>query len=41
MDEYPDDETNSKKTKKTNTGNGKKATPSTKNDGEQGTTGAR
>jgi hypothetical protein len=27
MDDYPEDETNSKKTKKTNTGKGKKGNP--------------
>ena len=30
MDDYPEDETNSKKTKKTNTGKGKKSNPKPK-----------
>ena len=41
MDQNLEDESNSKKTKKTNTGKGKKVIPSTRNDGEQKTTGAR
>ena len=41
MGQYPEDEANSKRTKKNNTGKEKKATPSTRNDGEQRTTGAR
>jgi len=41
MDEYPENEANSKTTKKTITGKEKKATSSTRNNGEQGTTGTR
>jgi hypothetical protein len=40
MDQYPEDEASSKKTKKTNTGKGKKATSSKRNDGERQMTGA-
>jgi hypothetical protein len=41
MDYYHEDEANSKKTKTTNTGKDKKATPSSRNDEELGTTSAR
>jgi hypothetical protein len=41
LDEYPENETNSKKTKKTNTGKRKRATPSPSNDEELKTTRAR
>jgi hypothetical protein len=41
VDQYPEDEANLKKTKKTNTGKGKKATSRTRNNGGQKTTCAR
>ena len=41
MEDYPENETNSKKTKKTNTGKGKKATPSPRNERRRQTMGAR
>jgi hypothetical protein len=41
MEDYREDETNSKKIKKTNTSKGKKATPRPKNEGRHQTTGAR
>ena len=41
LDEYPEDEANSKKTKKTNTGKGKRVTPRLMNDEGHKTIGAR
>ena len=41
MEEYSEDETNSKKTKKTNTGKGEKGTPSPRNEGRHQTMGAQ
>jgi hypothetical protein len=41
LDELSENKANSKKSKKTNAGKGKKATPSSSNDEEYKTTGAR
>ena len=41
MEEYPEDEAKSKRTKKTNTGKGKRVTTRLRNDESQKTKGAR